>query len=177
MEFGTRFCHRSPSLDEEKLKKGIIAALSTYANYREEILDVAMQNIKIVCGSKCASADPVQLQSRLNELTAEQTELLDRILEDMDNPDLNTRLSELAAEKKTITEQLQELEQNMARDQHREARMEQMQKWLSEFQLKLPEYDDVLVRHTVGRVVAVDAQTIRVRIRDTDVEIEQTLEP
>lgn len=74
-----------------------------------------MQNIKIVCGSKYASADPVQLQSRLNELTAKQTELLDRILEDMDNPDLNARLSELAAEKKTITEQLQELEQNMAR--------------------------------------------------------------
>ena len=101
LEFGTRFCHHSPSLDEEKLKKGIIAALSTYANHREEILDVAMQSIKIVCGSKCASADPVQLQSRLNELTAEQTELLDRILEDMDNPDLNARLSELAAEKKT----------------------------------------------------------------------------
>ena len=59
----------------------------------------------------------------------------------------------------------------MARDQHREARMEQMQKWLSEFQLKLPEYDDVFVRHTVGRVIAVDAETIRVRIRDTDVEI------
>ena len=59
MEFGTRFCHHSPSLDEEKLKKGIIAALSTYANHREEILDVAMQNIKIVCGSKYASADPV----------------------------------------------------------------------------------------------------------------------
>ena len=141
-------------------------------------VDEGMQGkYKIVCGSKCASAAPVQLQSRLNELTAKQTELLDRILEDMDNPDLNARLSELAAEKKTITEQLQELEQNMARDQHREARMEQMQKWLSEFQLKLPEYDDVLVRHTVGRVVAVDAQTIRVRIRDTDVEIEQKLEP
>ena len=62
-------------------------------------------------------------------------------------------------------------------DQHREARMEQMQKWISEFQLKLPEYDDVLVRHTVGRVVAVDTETIRVRIRDTDVEIEQKLEP
>ena len=83
-----------------------------------------MQNIKIVCGSKGVSADPVQLQSRLNELTAKQTELLDRILEDMDHPDLNARLSELAAEKKTVMEQLQELEQNMARDQHREARME-----------------------------------------------------
>ena len=136
-----------------------------------------MQNIKIVCGSKGVSADPVQLQSRLNELTAKQTELLDRILEDMDHPDLNARLSELAAEKKTVMEQLQELEQNMARDQHREARMEQMQKWISEFQLKLPEFADVLVRHTVGRVVAVDAETIRVRIRDTDVEIEQKLEP
>ena len=95
----------------------------------------------------------------------------------MDNPDLNARLSELVAEKKTVMEQLQELEQNMARDQHREARMEQMQKWISEFQLKLPEFADVLVRHTVGRVVAVDAETIRVRIRDTDVEIEQKLEP
>ena len=42
--------------------------------------------------------------------------------------------------------------------------------------MKLPEYDDVLVRHTVGSVVAVDAETIRVRIWDTDVEIEQKLE-
>ena len=43
--------------------------------------------------------------------------------------------------------------------------------------MKLPEYDDVLVRHTVGSVVAVDAETIRVSIWDTDVEIEQKLEP
>lgn len=48
-----------------------------------------------------------------------------------------------------------------------------MQKWLGEFQLKLPEYDDVLIRHTAGRAVAVDAKTIRVRIWKTDVEIEQ----
>ena len=95
----------------------------------------------------------------------------------MDNPDLNNRMTELSAEKKSVMEHLDELEENAAREQHKEIRMEQMKKWLSKFQLKLPEYDDVLIRHTVGRVTAVDAKTIRVRIRDTDVEIDQKLEP
>ncbi len=37
------------------------------------------------------------------------------------------------------------------------------------------EYDDVITRRLVERITAADAETIRVRLRDVEVKIEQKL--
>ena len=39
----------------------------------------------------------------------------------------------------------------------------------------LTEYDDGVTRRLVERITAVDAETIRVKLRDTDVDAEQKL--
>ena len=41
-------------------------------------------------------SDLLALRQRLDDLTAEQTLLLDKVLEDMDNPNLNAQLKALA---------------------------------------------------------------------------------
>ena len=50
-----------------------------------------------------------ELRQRLDTLTSKQTALLDEILEDMDNPELNTQLKALAEEKQAITGPLNQL--------------------------------------------------------------------
>ena len=50
-----------------------------------------------------------------------------------------------------------------------------MEEWLDRQPLCFTEYDDTLTRRFVEQVTVVDAETIRVKIRDAGIEIEQKL--
>jgi len=47
LEYGKKFCHNSPPLDEEKLHKAIIAALNKYVANREELCSSAYDLIRL----------------------------------------------------------------------------------------------------------------------------------
>ena len=50
-----------------------------------------------------------------------------------------------------------------------------MEAWLTRQPDILTEYDDGVTRRLVERITVVDAETIRVKLKDTDVEIEQKM--
>ena len=55
------------------------------------------------------------------------------------------------------------------------SRQREMEEWLDQQPMCFTEYDNTLTRRFVEQVTVVDAGTIQVKIRDTDVEIEQHL--
>ena len=120
-------------------------------------------------------SDLLALRRRLDELTAEQTLLLDKVLEDMDNPDLNAQLKSLAEEKQDILEQMAVLQEKSERQALQASRRQELEEWLERQPMAFTEYDDNVTRRLVERITVVDAETIRVKLRDTDMEIEQKL--
>ena len=120
-------------------------------------------------------SDLLALRQRLDELTAEQGLLLDKVLEDMDNPDLNAQLKTLAEEKQGILEQMATSQEKAERQALQAYRRRELEEWLGRQPMMFTEYDDGITRRLVERITVVDAGTIRVKLRDTDVEIEQRL--
>ena len=55
------------------------------------------------------------------------------------------------------------------------SRMAEMQEFLSQQPMKFTGYDDEITRRLVERITVVDAETIQVRIRDTEVVLEERL--
>ena len=55
------------------------------------------------------------------------------------------------------------------------SRAAELEEFLTPQPMKFVGYDDTLTRRLVERITVVDAETIRVKIRDAAVEIEQTL--
>ena len=53
--------------------------------------------------------------------------------------------------------------------------MKEVKEWLDEQEVGFREYDDVITRKMIERIEVVDAETIKVKFRDVEVEIEQTL--
>lgn len=53
--------------------------------------------------------------------------------------------------------------------------MKEVKEWLDEQEVGFREYDDVVTRKMIERIEVVDAETIMVKIRDVEVEIEQKL--
>lgn len=175
LEFGTKYCHNSPTLDEGRLHRAIVAALNEYGAIRQEVRESAMELAKMAQDYGVGGSDLLALRQRLDNLTAEQTLLLDKVLDDMDNPDLNAQLKSLAEEKQSILEQMATLQEKAEQQTLQASRRRELEEWVGQQPMMFTKYDDSVTRRLVERITAVEAETIRVKLRDTDMEIEQKL--
>lgn len=175
LEFGTKYCHNSPTLDEDKIHQAIVAALNEYGAIRSEVRKSAMELTERAKGYNESGGDLATLRQRLDTLTAEQTALLDKVLADMDNPELNARLKALAEEKQGLLEQIKALQKEAERQALQASRRQEMEEWLERQPMVFTEYDDTVTRRLVERVTVVDVETIQMKLRNVDMEIKQKL--
>lgn len=101
--------------------------------------------------------------------------LLDAILANMNDPELNAQLQALAEEKQSILNQIAAHQQDEEQRAIQESRRRELEEWLDKQPLCFTQYDDSLTRRFVERITVVDAETIQVKIRDTDVVVEGKL--
>lgn len=176
LEFGKKYCHNSPTLDEDKLHNAVLAALNEYGAIREELERGTLELTDMACeGSVEGGESLLALHQSLETLKAEQALLLEKVLEDMDNPDLNAQLKAVAEEKQMLLEKIEDKQQNDDRRAMQESRMEELREFLAQQPMKFMEYDDAVTRRLVERITVVGAETVRVKIKDAEVELEQRL--
>jgi len=176
LEFGTKYCHNSPTLDEDKLHKAITTALNEYGAIRAEIKDDVLELTELAqSGGEGGGTSLPELRQRLDALTAEQALLLEEILEDMDNLELNAQLKTLAEEKQDILDQIAAHQQDEEQQAIQASRRREMEEWLDQQPMCLTEYDETLTRRFMERITVVDAETIQVKIRDVDIVIDEEI--
>ena len=176
LEFGTQYCHNSPTLDEDRLHGAIVAALNQYGAIRDEIKSDVLELAELArSGGEGGEVSLPELRRRLDELTVEQGALLNEILKDVSNEELNAQLGALTDAKQSVLDQIAAYQQNEEQQAAQASRQREMEEWLEQQPMCFTEYDDTLTRRFVEQVTVVDAETIRVKIRDTDVEIKQQL--
>lgn len=176
LEFGTKYCHGSPTLDEEKLHTAILAAMNTCAGNRRAVDDTVREFAGIAkSGQERDGMSLLALRNRLSALTAEQQLLLDKVLEDMDNPHLNAQLKTLAEEKQGILERIATLQQSEVHRGNEEFRMTELRECLAAGPVRFETYDDAMTRKFVEKITVLDAETIHISFRDCGIELYQKL--
>lgn len=175
LEFGTKYCHGSPTLDEEKLHQAILEALNEFAQTNSEVKEDMLNFTRLVwAGQEVDGASLISLKQRLGDITAEQALLLDRVLENMNDPDLNAQLKALMDEKQAVQEQIQAMEQEAAQSENRMSRMAELREWMAKLEVNT-EYNDEQVRMAVERITVVDAETIHIKFRYPGLEMDKKL--
>ena len=165
LEFGTKYCHGSPTLDEEKLHQAILEALNEFDQADSEVKEDVLNFTRLVwTGQEADGTSLISLKQRLGDITAEQALLLDRVLENMHAPDLNAQLKALMDEKQAVQEQIQAMEQEAAQSENRMSRMAELREWMAKLEVNT-EYNDEQVRMAVERITVVDAETIHIKFR------------
>ena len=176
LEFGTKYCHDSPSMDEDGLHQAILEGINEFIQAGQGLGDELLDLASIVQqGGNADGIDPLTLRNRLDTLTAQQAELLDKVLEDMDNTELTDQLKAIAEEKQAILGRLGALQQDEEQRAGQEARLRELAEWLKQQKSEFTEYDDTITRRYVERITVVDAETIRIRFKYTDVEIDRRI--
>ena len=175
LEFGTKYCHGSPTLDEEKLHQAILEALNEFAQADGEVKEDILNFTRLVwAGQEVDGASLISLKQRLGDITAEQALLLDRVLENMNDPDVNAQLKALMDEKQAVQEQIQAMEQEAAQSENRMSRMAELREWMAKLGVNT-EYNDEQVRMAVERITVVDAETIHIKFRYPGLEMDKKL--
>ena len=175
LEFGTKYCHDSPTLDEEKLHKAILEALNEFAQADSEVKEDMLNFTRLVwAGQEANGPSLISLKQRLGDITAEQARLLDRVLEHMDDPDLNVQLKALMDEKQAVQEQIQAVEQEAAQNENRMSCMAELREWMAKLGVNT-EYNDEQVRMAVERITVVDIETIHIKFRYPGLEMDKKL--
>ena len=107
LEFGTQYCHNSPTLDESKLHSAILASMNEFAVIRQEgCPDVLAMAEEAKQALSQAGAKLLELKKHMETVSREQSDLLDRLLENMGDAELNAKMKALTDEKESLKAQI-----------------------------------------------------------------------
>ncbi len=177
LEFGTKYCHNSPTLDESKLHSAILAAMNEFAAIRQVVCpDVLAMAEEAKQALSQAGAKLLELKKHLEAVSREQSDLLDRLLANMADAELNARMKALTDEKEALKAQILKVQQKEVSMVEQAAKRQQMWDSLKECSAGYTEFDDEFVRQIIRKITVEDAETIHVHFRDSDVVLEQGLE-
>ena len=177
LEFGTKYCHNSPTLDESRLHNAILAAMNEYTAIRQEVCpDVLAMVEEAKRAMSQAGAMLLELKKRMDEVSQEQSDVLDRLLANMADAELNARMKALTDEKEALKAQILKVQQKEVSMAEQAAKRQQMWDSLMECSAGYTEFDDEFVRQIIQKITVEDADTIRIHFRDSDVVLEQEVE-
>ena len=176
LEFGTKYCHYSPTLDESKLHSAILAAMNEFAAIQQAVFqDVLAMAEEAKQALSQAGTKLLKLKERLAAVSQEQSSLLDRLLENMDDTELNAQMKALTDEKESIKAEILDAQQTEVSLEEQAARQQQMWDSIMECSAGYTEFDDEFVRQIIQKITVEDAETIRIHFRDSDMVLEQEL--
>ena len=175
LDYGTKYCHNSPTLDEEPLQRTILAAINSAMSQKStlirQITSAMEMELSPVAGDGMSLAD---VERRLKQLNDRTHKLLVEAAAAGD-PDRNSDLlreimNEAAALKEQrarITEQRQTNAQAVRRMEDAVAAMEQLP-------CEISQWDEALIRQLVNTVKVDSAEKITVYLAD-GTQIEQDM--
>ena len=117
----------------------------------------------------------MELERELEALTAQQNALLDQALANMEDLTIAEQLKTLLEEKQNLQTRIDAAKKEAANRINEDSRVAELTAYLEEPLSGFQQYDDGIVRQLVERITVVDAETIRIKFRYSDVEIEQTM--
>lgn len=175
LEFGTKYCHNSPTLDEEKLHQAIQEAINEFVQAGTEVKEDMLTFTAMAWGGNTVGGvSLIDLRQKLKDITDQQALLLDQVLEHMDDEVLNAQLKVMMDEKQALQEQIAAAEQSQTHNAAQKSRMAELREWMAKLEVN-QQYSDEQVRMAVERITVVDAETIRIRFRYPGTELEKKL--
>ena len=174
LDYGTRYCHQSPTMDEEPLQRAIMAAVNSFMDSREKIngliTDAALEETGKLPNSAMTLGD---INRRLEELEAE----FDTLFNQSGSIDKNTiRFSQIANEMASLKEQREKISAQLRNNEAAQEHVHTIAAVLDQEDHHIHKWDEEMIRQLVHTVKVISTDHIRVYLND-GTEIDQTVGP
>ena len=176
LNYGTKYCHDSPTIKEEPLQAAILAAINSAMSDKPALLDRIKNAVSLellpVQGQTMSLADIDRQLARLDE---QFQCLLAEAIDVEDKEACNVQFAEILAEQTALKKQKEEILQGSADADRICTRMKQAEETIENTAPTITEWNENAVRQIVERVAVLSADEILVRIKG-GAEIKQRLE-
>ena len=176
LNYGTKYCHDSPTIKEEPLQNAILAAINSAMSNKPALLDLIKNAVSLellpVQGQTMSLAD---IERRLTQLDERFQTLLAEAIDAEDMEACNARFAEILAEQTALKKQKETILQSSADADRVCTRMKQAEEAIENTAQTITEWNENAVRQIVERVTVLSADEVLVRIKG-GAEIKQRME-
>lgn len=160
LENGKKYCHQSPTLDEEKLYQAIVRTINAYYDCGYELADILHRNTASVLGGK-SSMEIRMLEKKLAEIDKTRSECIEAIASGAVSENaLDEQFQQLFEEEERLTKRLDDLRSEQHGDS--DVQLESVLVEIANTQFRLEHYDDILVRKLIECIRVLDAERIQI---------------
>lgn len=164
LDYGNKYCHDSPSINEEKLQAAIVEALNKVYADGEKMIENMKRNLMMVMTDRdIAGAEIEKMEKRLAEISTARNRMIHLITSGaVDEDSLDKEFQDLINEEKYLKEQIANRKSRSKLSDEKRYHLMSAFEELQKSQCCMTEYDDVTVRKVI--------ECIRV-LSKTEVEI------
>ena len=176
LEYGTKYCKESPTIEESRLHQAIVTALNRLDEDKNDVIETLKAGLRLAIGSQeDDSFNEAAVQNRIAELQSVMMDLVELSSKSSAGADyFDTKFEEIAAEIKGLQGQLGEHQEQAVLAQNTQARIHELLYTLEHIDLSIKEYRDDVVKGIITKVVVLSADRIRITF-DNNMEMEQEL--
>jgi len=176
LNYGTKYCHDSPTIKEEPLQNAILSAINAAMSDKPVLLDRIKNAVSLellpVQGQTMSLAD---IERRLAQLDEQFQRLLAEAIDAKDKEACNAQFAEILAEQTALKKQKEGILQSSTDADRVCTRMKQAEEAIENAAQTITEWNENAVRQIVERVTVLSADEVLVRIKG-GAEIKQRLE-
>lgn len=175
LDYGTKYCHHSPTLDEEPLQQAILAAINSVMSQKSSLIRQITSAMELdlapVPGQSMSLAD---IEQRLTELNNQTRELVAKAATAHDSSPYTSQLREIMNEAAELKEKRTYLEKQRQDNAQIVQRIEDAAATMEQTSANISEWDEALIRQLVDTIKVHSAEKITVYLRG-GVQIEQNM--
>lgn len=172
LDYGTKFCHDSPTLEEESLQQAILNAINSRMSGKEklaeQVTDAMCLEMEVLPDSAMTLGE---IKRRIEELDSEFSILLQTAVNDP-NPENTERIIAVRDEMTRLKQQEERIANQLRTNSRAAEQLRQTTTALDQLDHHLSEWDETAIRQLVHTVRVLSADRIIVYLTD-GTEIEQ----
>ena len=153
VDYGNKYCHDSPTLDEEPLHRAILAAINSAVKDKDNIvcnLKAAMEKeLAPIAGQQLSLSE---IDNRLEQLNTEFSKVLAEASESGDQTAYSDRFREIMQKQTALKSRRDEIQRMLAESGKSAAHIDQCQQAAEVMPVAITEWDEALIRQVVESV-------------------------
>ena len=166
VDYGSKYCHDSPTLDEEPLHRAILAAINSTIKDKDNIvynLKAAMEKeLAPVAGQQLSLSE---IDNQLEQLNREFSKVLAEASESGDQAAYSDRFREIMQKQTDLKVQRDEIQRMLAESGKAAAHIEQCRQAAESTPSAITEWDEALIRQVVESVTVETGSEIIVALK------------
>ncbi len=158
LDHGSKYCHNSPTIHEDKLHNTILKAINEYFDCKEDIRKILEQNVESVL-TDLAQNESRHIEQRLREIDKARSDFISLIASgSVDEDSMDNEFQKLYDEEQRLQAKLQSIKEREKISQTEKEVLDQAINEIENAPCKLTEFDEIVIRKLI-ECVKVNSKT------------------